>query len=180
MCSYPSVVCLTRRKSCFASACFSFFLVLFVQPSRETLRQFVHSFWFVEHVRDQSESLPCLCRSGTEFILNHDRLCHIWCFVICAQIEKCRQVFFGVHRTRCKSCPSVSPSGKVLRVVASIHTSSVGVVLPGYFAPCPLGKFSQELKFVPRICALSAVRDLLIGNLRVLWKAVRYRVRHIW
>ena len=51
---------------------------------------------------------------------------------------------------------------------------------PGYFAPCPLGKFSQELKFVPRICALSAVRDLLIGNLRVLWKAVRYRVRHIW
>ena len=36
---------------------------------------------------------PCLCRSGTELILNHDRLCHICCFVICAQIEKCSQVF---------------------------------------------------------------------------------------
>ena len=72
---------------------------------------------------------PFLCRSGTEFVLNHDRLCHICCFVICAQIEKCNQVFPWCPQNQFKSCPVVRPSRKVLRLFASIHTSSVGVVL---------------------------------------------------
>ena len=73
---------------------------------------------------------PCLCRSGAEFIC---------CFFICAQIEKCSQVFPLCLQKRFKNCFFVSPSGKVLRLFATIHTSSFGV--------CPLGKFCQELKF---------------------------------
>ena len=87
----------------------------------------------VEHVRDQRGSLfcpsPCLCRSSTEFILNQERLCHIWRFVICAHIEKCSQVFPWCPQNRFESCPSVSPSRKVLRLFAFMHTSSFGVLL---------------------------------------------------
>ena len=40
--------------------------------------------------------------------------------------------------------------------------------------------FEQCETFVSFFRALCEVRDVLFGNLRVLWKTVRYRVRHIW
>ena len=65
---------------------------------------------------------------------------------------------------------------------------------PGCFAPCPLGKFCQELMLsfldleieIPR--TLSSAKNprtlrsatLVCWKLRVLGNAVRYLVRHIW
>ena len=121
---------------------FAFFLCCWFGPPARLVDKFGHSFCFslvsasVEHVRDKRGSLfcpsPCLCRSSREFILNQNRLCRIWCFVICVQIEKCNLVF--------PWCCS-----------------------PGYFAPCPLGKFCQEFKF--------AYLDLKLENPRTLSSA---------
>ena len=116
----------------------SIFSVLLVQLSRETREQRWSQFWASLFCLDwcwtrASETWNivfypslCQCRSGTEFVLNHDRLCHICCSVICAQIERCSQVFPWRPQNRFKSCPFVSPSGQVLRLFASIRMSFVG------------------------------------------------------
>ena len=93
----------------------------------------------VEHVRDQRgpsfcPSL-CLCRSGTEFILNQDRLCHT-CFFL-SSVHTSRSIvkyFLGVRRI-----------GKVLRVFAPIHTSSIGVVLLVTSPRAPLGTIPVKM-----------------------------------
>ena len=137
-----------------------------------------------------------------------DRLCHIWCFVICAQIDKCTRVFSLESAEPIQELSFCLP---IRKSAASLRIHSYVICWcssPGYF----LRKLNQDLKFVyldpkleyPRTlrsanplfgssahsvkcgtCCLVSPRTLrsarlVIGNIFVLWKAVRYRVRHIW
>ena len=102
---------------------------------------------------------------------------------VLSSVHKSRSVvkcFLGVRRNRFKSCPFVSPSGKVLRLVTSIQTSSVGVVLlvTSHRARLVNSLSRSEAResahpeqcgsFVLFLRALCEVRDLLIGNIREL------------
>ena len=87
---------------------------------------------------------PCLCRSDmTDCVTS----------VVWSSVPKSRSVvkcFLGVRRSGSIAVLLVSPSGKVLRLFASIHTSSVGVVLLVTSHRCPLCKFCQEHVCVSR------------------------------
>ena len=118
----------------------------------------------VEHVRNQRGSLfclsPCLCRSGTEFILDQDRMYHIWCFVICAQIEKCSQVSSWCLQNRFKRCLFFYPSGKVLCVFSHPFIRHPLVFLSWLFRAVPAWYFMPRTQ----VCLL----DLKLENPRTL------------
>ena len=100
-------------------------------------------------------SFSCLCRSGTEFILSHDRLL----FVIHAQIEKCSQVIRGDRRTGSRAaffcvCPHWKSACVIFPHLVSCHVScragfSTGVVflIAGYHTDARLVN-SAKNKFV--------------------------------
>ena len=67
------------------------------------------------------ENLESLCTSVSVFTTS--------AILLYAQIEKCSQVFPSCLRNRFKSCSFVSSSEEVLHLFASMHMSSVGVVL---------------------------------------------------
>ena len=85
--------------------------------------------------------------------------------VVLSSVHKSRSVvkcFLGVRRTGPKSRPFVSPSGKVMRLFASISYAIRWCCSPGHIAPCPLGKLYQN-KFV--------YLDLKLENPRTLGSA---------
>ena len=97
---------LTRRSELLRTCLFSLFVdsVLVVQPLVRFVDTFDQSLVCSTFCLDQWNGFlclcfvhpfSCLCRSGTEFILSHDRLL----FVIHAQIEKCSQVIRDDRRT---------------------------------------------------------------------------------
>ena len=88
---------------------------------------------------------------------------HLVFFVMRAQIEKCSQVFPWFPQNRFKSCPfylSIKKSAASSRIHSYFIRSCCS---PGYFAPCPLGKLCQELKFV--YLKLENARTLSSANL---------------
>ena len=62
-------------------------------------------------------------------------------------------------------CPCISPSGKVLRLLASIQNVIRWCFSLGFLAPCPLGKFCQDLKFVYLDLKLENPRTLNINEI---------------
>ena len=90
-------------------------------------------------------------------------------------VVKC---FLGVRRTGSRAVLFVSPSGRMLRLLASIHTASVEPrtqVCPSRSEARESAYSAQCESFVWFLRALCKVRVLWIENLRVLWKAMRYR-----
>ena len=92
--------------------------------------------------------LPVCAEQAQKVILNQDRLCRIWCFVICAQIEKCSQVLSLVSAEPVQELSFCSP---IRKSAASFPIHSYVIrwcCCPGCFAPCSLGKLCQEHKVV--------------------------------
>ena len=86
---------------------------------------------------------PCLSRSVTESVLNHDRLCHICCL---SSVHKSRSVvkcFLGVRRTGSRAVLLLAHQDKCC-VFSHPFICHLLVFSPGYIAPCPLGKLCQE------------------------------------